>query len=996
MGSCRVKYIDAYCDLAGMSDFADAERPCFYAHDGATCTIIRVRGAQSHLSPAEAADAMMETLQEIGSNLREKAHALTITFEQSANISEEIERLLKPLHEDSTRKGLSMTATLAETEGLLRQQIVAERILLAVWTYRDAAVAARFREDDSARKDFLRMLGLSRAVQDPSGPYESLRAAHWGFVLSVETALGNHGFLAERLGVRDDGRDDLAEVRRAILFHETPESWKPVGPGDIRYPKVSPKASSDISSLFAPTLDRQMMTSAAQASSDLRTIEIGGRQYAVAYLSAYPRFMPPFRQLLDNLRGTGTRQRILPFRLALHLEGGARINQLRKVLATIGTVVSPQNKNIRVALEGLSAAMQKDEETFVYSRIMACTWAEPDEDPTVLADRRSRLTRALNSWQSPTVTDSCGDPLRLLVETAPGMVAVARTGNPFITPIREISQSLPFHSDAPVELSGQTVFVTMDGKPMPFSAHSPLQTSWLTLIWAPPGSGKSVMMNAMNLDFAAFYRGANLPFIGAMDVGESSRGFIDMLKASLRPEEQHLVQYVRLKNEVEARQYRVNPFDIGLGRRAPLKREQSFVQNVLLAMIGVDDPLLTALVENIVTSVYQRGSDMEVTSSCKVWQPAKDPVIDRRAEELGIALHEDLTWWSMTDQFAARGEFAMAERAQRFAMPTLSDVIRYLSDSQLRSRFGDQLCNLAAAQIESAINQFPIFASETQLDIGEARIVSIELKDVIHMNPNSDQDRRSNVLFFLMARELFVKRIAGSSDEVGSMRLPPDADLRRVYTEYWRKRYTNIEQTRKRFCFDEFHVTGSSPLMAAQIDQDIRQGRKWGFEIYLASQKIQDFERYVDLASNVFVLKSDTDRDRREMQSVLGVSDAVVEGVKRLVNGPSKDLSIAPVFLIGRKTTKGESWLFAKNRIGPVRLWALTSTLEDRAVRNELYAMTGDVNTALSILAARFPNGSCGDYWRQISGMMDADANIAQHIAERLLAESVGVRLAAE
>jgi intracellular multiplication protein IcmB len=184
--------------------------------------------------------------------------------------------------------------------------------------------------------------------------------------------------------------------------------------------------------------------------------------------------------------------------------------------------------------------------------------------------------------------------------------------------------------------------------------------------------------------------------------------------------------------------------------------------------------------------------------------------------------------------------------------------------------------------------------------------------------------------------------------------------------------------------------------MAAQIDQDIRQGRKWGFEIYLASQKIQDFERYVDLASNIFVLKSDTDRDRREMQTVLGVSNAVVDGVKRFVNGPSKDLSIAPVFLIGRKTTKGESWLFAKNKIGPVRLWALTSTLEDRAVRKELYAMTGDVNTALSILAARFPNGSCSDYWRQISGMMDADANIAQHIAGRVLAESVGVRLAAE
>ena len=991
-----MKYIDAYCDLSGMSDPSDTERPCVYAHDGSTCTMIRLRGAQSHLSTDEAGRRMMDALGEIASSLRERGHGMTITFEQSGNFGEDIERLLAPLHDDSTRKGLSMDATLAETQKLLEDQLVGERILIALWTYREAAVAARFREDAATRKGAFGRLGLSRASQDPAGPYESLKAAHWGFVLATETALENHGFLLERLGGGGGRREDLAEIRRALLFHETPSDWQPAGPGDIRYPKVKAQRSSDISTLFAPTLDRQIMTSAAQATTDLRTIEMGGRQYAIAYLSAFPRYMPAFRQLLGNLRGTGTRQRIIPFRVAFHLEGGARINEIRRVLATIGSVFSPQNKNIRSALDGISAAMQRDDETFVQTRIYACTWTEPGESPMVLADRRSRLIRALNAWQSPTVTDSCGDPLRLLVETAPGMVAVARTGSPFIAPVRELAQSLPFHSDAPIEKTGQTIFVSLDGKPMPFSAHSSLQTSWLTLIWAPPGSGKSVLLNAMNLDFAAYYRGAELPFIGAMDIGESSRGFIDLLQASLRPEERHLVRYVRLKNEVEAREYRVNPFDLGLGRRAPLKREQSFAQNVLTAMIGSDDPLMAALVENVVTNIYQRTSDMEVTSSCKVWQPAKDELIDSRARALGIALHEDLTWWSLTDQFVRAGDFTMAERAQRFAMPTMNDVIRYLSDSQLRSRFKDTLCDLAAAQVESAVNQFPIFANETQLDVGDARIVSIELRDVIHMNPNSDQDRRSNVLFFLMAREIFVKRIAGTSDEIMAMRLPSNPELRRLYTDFWRARYTNIEQTRKRFCFDEFHVTGSSPLMASQIDQDIRQGRKWGFEIYLASQRIQDFEKYIDLASNVIVLKSDTDRDRLEMQSILGVSDAVVEGVRTYVNGPSKDINIAPVFLIGRKTTVGESWLFAKNKIGPVRLWALSTTLEDRAVRNALYTMTGDVNTALEMLAARFPNGTCGDYWKQVSGTMDAATDIAHHVAERLLAEHVGLRRAAE
>ena len=991
-----MKRVDAYCDLAGMSDPAEIDRPCVYAHDGSTCTVIRLRGAQSHLSAGEAGERMMQAFGEIASSLRERGHAMTITFEQSANIGEDIERLMTPLHEDSTRKNLSMAATLAETQKLLEEQLVGERILLALWTYREAAVAARFREDAATRRGAFGRLGLSRAAQDPSGPYESLKAAHWGFVLAAETALDNHGFLLKRLGGRDGQREDLAEIRRALLFHETPPDWRPAGPGDVRYPKVKAKRSSDISTLFAPTLDRQIMTSAAQATTDLRTVEMGGRQYAIAYLSAFPRYMSSFRQLLGNLRGTGVRQRIIPFRVAFHLEGGARVNEIRRVLATIGSIVSPQNKNIRLALDGISAAMQRDEETFVYARIYACTWTEPGESETVLADRRSRLTRALNAWQSPTVTDSCGDPLRLLVETAPGMVAVARTGNPFIAPVRELAQSLPFHSDAPVERTGQTVFVTLDGKAMPFSAHSPLQTSWLTLIWAPPGSGKSVLLNAMNLDFAAYYSGADLPFIGAIDIGESSRGFIDLLQASLRPDERHLVRYVRLKNEIEAREYRVNPFDLGLGRRAPLKREQSFAQNVLMAMIGSDEPLMAALVENVVTNIYQRASDMEVTSSCKVWQPAKDDEIDARARALGIALHEDLTWWSLTDQFARARDFSMAERAQRFAMPTMNDVIRYLSDGQLRSRFGNPLCDLAAAQVESAVNQFPIFASETQLDVGEARIVSIELRDVLHMNPNSDQDRRSNILFFLMSREIFLKRIAGTSDEIVAMRLPNDPELRRTYTEFWRRRYTNIEQTRKRFVFDEFHVTGSSPLMASQIDQDIRQGRKWGFEVYLASQRIQDFEKYVDLASNVIVMKSDTERDRHEMQKVLGVSDAVVEGVRTHVNGPPKDLNIAPVILIGRKTTAGESWLFARNKIGPVRLWALSTSFDDRAVRNALYTMTGDVNTALEMLAARFPNGTCGDYWKQVAGSVDAAADIAHHIAGRLLAEHAGLRLAAE
>jgi len=993
-----MRYVDAYCDIAGMSDpSVNEERPCFYAHDGSTCTLIRVRGARTHLSDAEGVDRTVDAFDEISANLREKGHGLTITFEQSENIAEDIDRLLTPLHDAAQRKGISMEASLAETRRLLEQQLVAERIIIAVWTYREAAVPARFRDDLLDRRDAFGRLGISKIAQDPNGPYESLQAAHWGFVATVETALDKAGFTVERLGKGKAGREDLAEIRRALLFHETPQNWRPVGPGDTRYPRQKAKKSSDISSLFAPTLDRQILTSAVKSSNDLRTIEMGGRKYAVAYLSAFPRYMDFFHTLLENIRGTGTRQRTMPFRIAFQIEGGARVNSFKQILATIGSVVSNTNKNIMKALDGIADAMQTDEETFVNVRIVATTWIEPSEDDAVLNDRRSRLVRALNSWQSPVVIDSAADPLRLLVETAPGMTSVCRTGLPFIAPVREMALALPFHSDAPAEQEGETIFVSMDGKPFPFKAHSPLQNSWLTIIYAPPGSGKSVLLNAMNLDFAAFYPSADLPFIGAIDIGVSSLGFVNQLRASLPPEQRKLVQYVRMLNELEAREYRVNPWDIGLGRRFPLKREASFVQNFLLAMIGMpDDPMLFALVEDTVTALYNRFSDMTVSSAQKVWQPSKDKEVDEAAERLGITLHDDLTWWNLTDAFAKRGEFAMAERAQRYAMPVMNDVVRYLSGEEISKKFDPELVKLARTQIISAINQFPCFASETQLDIGEARVVSIDLDAVIYRAPNSDNERRSNVLFFLMARELFVKKVSGFSEELSVMRLPDDPQAREVYQTFWRKRYANIEQTRKRFCFDEFHITGSSPIMARQIDQDIRQGRKWGFELILASQRIQDFEQYVDLASNVFVLKSDTEKDRREMQKVFGVSEAVVESVRKHVNGPSKDISIPPVFLLGRKMTTGESWLFAKNRLGPIRVWALTTTMEDRAVRDMLYRMMGDVDEALKLLASRFPSGSCFEYWKQIASRSDPGADIASIICERMLAERLALRQAAE
>lgn len=977
-----------YCDIAGASDEDHRDRPCFYAHDGSTCSLIRVYGTDTIMDEEDATLRLGKVMDRLAPQFRDTKHGLTISFERSRNIDEDISRLLDPLHDSARQKGLNMDVALAETEAILRQQMMAERILIAVWTYRKAAVASQLADEDQKRRG-LGALFKGKPVQSLAGPYQSLEASHFSMVNGVIADLASEGFRSEVLGDDEKGRADLAEVRRALLFHETPQEWTPKPAGLVRYPRAKLKADSDLSTLFATSLDRQILTSAATADTrDLRSINLGGRTYAVMQLTAFPTYLTKFKALTRSITGASARHDPMPFRVAFHIEGGAKIAPLRQIMVVIGSVFSNANKRIKTSNEQIEAAMAQDRAIFAKCRIYATTWVEPDEERSLLDDRRSRMIRALNSWQSPTVMDSSPDPMRLLAETASGMTAIARTGSAFIAPVREIGYALPFHADAPPESDGQTIFLTMDEKPMTFRGHSPLQDSWFHLIFAPPGSGKSMLMNSLNFDFAAYYNSTRLPFIGMIDIGKSAQGFIDTISAALPVERRNEVRFVDMRNEIRAKDHVVNPFDIGLFRRAPLKREQTFTANFLKAMVAIEDPALDALIETVLASLYNRFSDIAVSSEAKPYQQDTDPVMDAAIAQAGIVTHDNLTWWNLVDRFGAAGNFVMAERAQRYAMPVLTDMIAELSFPETIRRYGEPLCRAVQTQIEAATNAFPAFSAPTTLDIGTARIVAIDLNAVIVRTPSSPADTRNNTMMFLMARELFVKKISGDVDELGSFIIPDDRERREIALDYWRKRYQEITQTRKRFCFDEFHITGSSPIMAAQIDQDVRQGRKWGFEIMLVSQRLKDFEKYVALASSTFILKSDSEQDRNDMRQILGVPEAAIEGIKEYVKGPLPNGQGATI-LIGRKMRGFDTWLLARNRVGPVRIWALTTTFEDRALRSALYDLTGDINETLRILALRFPTGTAKRYWDQTATTLPANVNVAEHIAQTILNEYV-------
>jgi len=285
---------------------------------------------------------------------------------------------------------------------------------------------------------------------------------------------------------------------------------------------------------------------------------------------------------------------------------------------------------------------------------------------------------------------------------------------------------------------------------------------------------------------------------------------------------------ITLQNETGAKEFFVSPFDIGLGRCKPLSREAAFVGNILAEIFGaITDPRTSALIDSLISNLYRNFSDMEVTNNCRLWQPDKDADLDKELAAPGIKVHVHRTWWGIVDELMMGRRTDLAARAQRYAMSTLNDIITELVNINLLERFGG-LCDAFKVQTEAAVNRYTLFSNEIRLDLGEARVVAIDPESVVQKSPRNDADRQRNTLMFLIARDLFVRKVSGSADEIQLMELPRDPELNRLYKEYWGKVFSEVTTIRKRFCIDEFHITGASMPMVNQVNQDVRHRRNWG------------------------------------------------------------------------------------------------------------------------------------------------------------------------
>lgn len=925
---------DGYCEL----DTSDDEFT-LVCRDGSLVSVIKVAG-NSEVRIGPDFDAQVQLLQSKLASYLRIGTRLVWHFESETSpelVSRMIRYMNEPAHATAKRLGLAIEDLLAEKEKVLGGYVQLERCYLVLYTEPPSLSVADRRASRVQLAARRKGLPMGVHTQNLALAIPGLRESHRALRDSLLGDLQQLGYAREAVEVHDI----IREIRMMLDPSWTDERAPVSLPGDAVVPVAPLDARDpgrDCSNMLWPSVASQVFAREPEYLS-FRFVRVGGRTYYPLVIAVPPATLQPFDALFRRLR-----EAAIPWRIAFHISGdGVAASEvtLRYMTSLFST-----SKEVRAALT--RAREMSESGSLVGLRIALCTWVD-DDDLQKLSINGSRLALALQGWGTVEVDDRLGDPLATVCGTLPALNRF--TGAPLaVAPIEDVAALLPIGRPTSPFPSGSMLLRTPDGKLYPFALFSSAQKAWVFMFYAPQRHGKSVQLSTL-LEGVVLMPGLErLPRIGIVDIGTSSSGFISMVREGLPEAQRHLVLYKRLRMVPEDA---INPCDTPLGCRYPISTHASFLLNfvTILATAVGDEERPEAFVPAIAKMVIEIAYKQCAGDAAKRFDRGIVPEVDAAIDQAMIGVDVNTTWWEIVDDLFSRGNVVAATLAQRYAVPTMSDIAAAAVTDDVtqsfegQSRDGQPIHRYVYAQLRTAIGMYQVLGGPTRLDLGLARIVSLDLEDVAPASGMQGVAARQTSLMYMLARHVLGRDLLLHSDHVREM---PEA-----YRPYHATEIARTSLDAKVLAFDELHRTGRSPAFRAQIIQDIREGPKANLAIILLSQMLDDF-----------------DEAMRELSTVVAVlGQGAVSADKTLatfeLRGSTRSIlanlgmptQAGAHMLLKTKVDRGWSVHQVVNTLGPMELWAFSTTREDRTLRDRLYRLLGPA-AARKALAARFPSGS--------------------------------------
>ena len=949
IGSAVGQTTENYCEI----ETAD-ETHVLVTKDGSLFSIIQIHGATQLVGPEEFERIHQGLSRSLSSTLSRTGYSVQVYFHHDrADVKDEIIQIFTPAQQTAERLKMDLKDLFEERVNHLSEYCAHEECFMVLWTHPSILSKSQMETVKKTRLEaFLKSKVPSVTFKEAQNIFlgiAEMREAHDSFVRSLLNDMRDISLHTKLLNVHDA----LYHVRKSVDSEATGLDWKAVVPGDrIPIRNIKSEKSRDISEIMWPPLYRQLIPRDGEIL-DMRTARIGDRVYASLFIDLFPQEVQPFYELFKRLNNSR-----MPWRISFLIQsGGINTFGFRQTLSSILSFASTQNRLINGSADLLKYLSDNTDDAIVKLRVSAATWVKVGEEKQ-LRMRSAELLKAIQGWGLCEVSEISGDAYAGALSSALA-ITTQSVATPSVAPLSEVIYMLPIERPASPWATGATLFRSPDGKPWPYQPGSTQQTTWIDLIYARPGSGKSVLSNSINLALCLQGGIQRLPRISIIDIGPSSSGLISLLEEALPADKKHWVAYHRLRMTPD---YAINPFDTQLGCRHPTPQERSFLVNFVTLLAtpigevkaydGIPD-----MVGMVVDELYKNLADDQNPHR---YTPDLDSEIDKTlATVADFVIDPHTTWWEVTDALFKAGHTHEANLAQRYAMPLLPDTVAMCRSTAVEDLYskiivptGEPILTAFTRLISAAVREYPTLSRVTAFDLGDARVISLDLDEVAKTGGES-ADRQTAVMYML-ARYIVGRHFYLTEDNL--------EDIPELYKEHHRARILEIREDPKRLVFDEFHRTSKAQAVREQVIVDMREGRKWKVQVALLSQSIDDFESVmVEFATSIFIMDAGPKQAVDKSVETFGLSETARLALTNRVHGPRQE---GATFLAQFSTKFGTNTQLCTSTLGPIELWAFNTTAEDARIRNALYKKIGAAETR-KLLAMLYPSGSAASIVEQ-------------------------------
>lgn len=928
----------------------DIDPTSMVAVDGSLLSVIRVNGSSRLVGDDEFNQSIERLTGLLNSTFKHTGHSLQVYWiRDPAGAGEIVRMALEAARLQAEQLQLDFKDLLDEKERELTKWVSYEEVYFVCWTHPGVLTPVESKSASAQQKDETKVFRGMNFVdaQNPRRLLSALRNRHQSFASSMKSELNDLGLISDLL----DGHEAVKAMRTSVDPNWTPRQWKAVLPGD-RIPVKFPVRANEISAVWWPPLASQIWPRDAE-TIERRFVQVGDRVHAPMYIEIPPVRIEHFQSLISRTMGLDGK---MPWTVSFVLTGnGLRKHNLQQTMASVMAVMNSDNPYIRDAVRALKEYAKSG--AIVGLQVCFNTWA-PAGKTELLRQRAARLSQAFIDWGGAETREVTGDPVEGFTSSAMGL-SYKSVAAESAAPLMDVVPMLPITRPASPWRNGAELFASPDGKLMPYQPGSSLQTTWISLFFGGPGSGKSMQMFKQHFAtcLAPQPGVTKLPYISIIDIGPSSSGLASLLKNALPVSMQHYVNHYRLRNTEE---FCFNPLDLQLGKDYPLPEERSFLVDLITMLVtppetGKAYEGTAEMVGMCLDEMYRTLMDNE-RGQPHEYHAEIDHRVDRAIQAAGIQLEPRMSWYGVRDALYRAGKTYEATMAQRYAVPVLSDAASAARSSTITDIYGKKLTagegsetlpEAFSRMIQSACREYKVLSGPTKFDIGESRVTILDLDEVAKGGGPAGEKQISvmyGLSIYMLAR---------------NFTLTPDnlRDFPEEYREYHFPRVQAVSKELKTLCCDEFHRTGQgfSTMLRERIKVFGREGRKWNIQVMLGSQRLADFDaEMIDMATAIYIMERPDEGLIKEYVSRFGLTETEQDALRNGVKGPRAG---GATFFVRMKMKEGYYNQLLRNPAGPLELWAGSTTAEDKVIREIVYMALGPKDGRMA-LALAYPGGT--------------------------------------